>query len=84
MSYQLMKCGHTANAVDEKGNQCCVICTPNPDAHEIETDLPDLSDRKSQCSDCNSIVDSSFNLPFFEYRPNRKYDNHYDGCYGWN
>lgn len=26
---------------------------------------------------------SSFDLPFFEHRPDREYDDYYCGCWGW-
>ena len=80
----LMKCGHTANATYGNDNQpCCLICAPKPEAFEIVVNLPNLTGRKAKCSDCNNIVDSNWDLPFFEYRPNEKYDKYYCGCWGW-
>lgn len=78
----LMKCGHTANA-ETNGKPCCLICAPKKEAFEVITNLPDLTGRKAKCTDCDNIVDSNWNLPFFEYRPNEEYDRFYCGCYGW-
>jgi len=83
----LMKCGHRAQGIDRSTNQpVCIICLGyNPGATEIETDLPDLTNRMAKCiySNCRNQVKSSFDLPFFEYRPNEKYDRYYCGCFGW-
>lgn len=80
----MMKCGHAANAVDKDGNPCCAICAGStPDAFIVEDKEIDLTGRKAICSYCNTIVDSSLDLPFFEYRPDKEYDNFYDGCWGW-
>lgn len=32
---------------------------------------------------CGSIVPSDTNLPFFQYKPNEKYDSFYCGCQSW-
>jgi len=79
----LMKCGHVANAIDENGNPCCAICLPKKEAMEIKEENPSLEGRKAKCSDCGNIVDSSYDLSFFEYKPNEEYDSFYDGCCGW-
>lgn len=78
MNNVLMKCGHTANA-ESNGKPCCVIC----DCFEIDENKPDLTGRKARCSYCGKQVDSNFNLPFFEYKPNELFDSYYDGCFGW-
>ncbi len=84
MSKVLMKCGHTANATYGEDNKpCCLICAPKPEAFEVITKLPDLTGRKARCSDCGKIVDSNWNLPFFEYCPDKAFDRFYDGCFGW-
>lgn len=79
----LMKCGHTANAEYDDGKPCCLICSPKREAYEIVDEKPDLTGRKAKCTDCGEIVDSSWNLPFFEYCPDKEYDRFYSGCWGW-
>lgn len=78
-----MKCGHTANAEYDGGKPCCLICAPNKEAYEIENDKPSLEGRKAKCTECGQIADSNWSLPFFEYKPDEKYDSYYNGCYGW-
>lgn len=63
-SSPLMKCGHTAMAIDGKGNLCCVIC----DCYEIENNLPNLEGRLAKCDCCGNTRKSSLGLAFFEYR----------------
>jgi hypothetical protein len=50
----LMECGHTAQAVDSKGNPCCVICvliTPELDKKaRTPATPPDLTGRFARCS----------------------------------
>lgn len=79
----LMKCGHTANAEYDNGKPCCLICSPRREAYEVVDDKPDLTGRKAKCTDCGEIVDSNWNLPFFEYCPDKEYDRFYSGCWGW-
>jgi hypothetical protein len=79
----LMKCGHTANAEYDNGKPCCLICSPKREAYEVVDDKPDLTGRKAKCTDCGEIVDSNWNLPFFEYCPDKEYDRFYSGCWGW-
>lgn len=81
-SRPMMACGHSANA-RHNGQPCCVICTPNPDAHRV-VDVPDLTGRLAKCSNCQNTKPSSVELPFFEHRPGDKFDMFYDGCKGWN
>lgn len=85
MNNPLMECGHAAQDVDIKTNKpCCVICIGiNPEAEKVRQVLPDLTGRKAKCSYGCREVDSSFNLAFFEYRPNDSVDRYYCGCYGW-
>jgi len=79
----MMKCGHAANAEDENGNPVCVICAGiTPDAYVV-AEMPDLSGRRAKCVYCERKVQSSTDLPFFEYRPNEEFDIYYCGCYGW-
>jgi len=79
----LMKCGHTANAEYDNGKPCCLICSPKREAYEVVDDKPNLTGRKAKCTDCGEIVDSNWNLPFFEYCPDKEYDRFYSGCWGW-
>lgn len=79
----LMKCGHTANAEYDDGKPCCLICSPKREAYEVIDEKPDLTGRKAKCTDCGEIVDSNWNLPFFEYCPDKEYDRFYSGCWGW-
>lgn len=78
MKFYLMKCGHVSNATCD-GKPCCAICS----CFDIEKELPDITGRMAKCPYCHRIKPSNFNLPFFEYRPNEKCDEFYDGCLGW-
>lgn len=65
----LLKCGHRAQAIDDKGNPSCVICWPSPEA-KIVDETPNLEGRRARCSyfkSCGSEKDSSLSLPFFNY-----------------
>lgn len=47
----LMKCGHSANAIDEDGNPMCVICwMPDTTDWKEVIDTPDLSTRTARCA----------------------------------
>lgn len=66
-----MACGHAGNANDESGNPVCVICIGiNPGADIVVNNSPDLTGRRAKCG-YNHVeddtVESSFDLPFFEY-----------------
>lgn len=84
MANEMMKCGHSANATDNNNKPCCVMCVMagNEDA-KVVVEAPDLTNRKAQCSYGHKIVPSSTNLAFFEYCPDKEFDNYYCGCYGW-
>lgn len=75
----LMKCGHVAMAQDIKGNPYCIIC----DCKEVAEELPSLEGRMATCSYCGHERKSSYDLPFFEYRNDKKTDEYYCGCKGW-
>lgn len=80
----LMMCGHAANAHDENGDPSCAICIGlDAGAKIVVNEAPNLEGRLSQCAYCRSKTQSSLTLPFFEYRPDKEFDAHYDGCYGW-
>lgn len=118
MNRPLMKCGHTATGnVTGTNKRVCVSCYGiSPGADVINENAPSLEGRKSKCTYCKTVVDSSYALPFFEYRGEGSYlamhsckhcwffdtahgryhkcknfepkggvefDNHYDGCRGW-
>lgn len=78
----MMACGHSANAkmrTPDGDVPACAICFTTE-----QKPLPDLTNRRSRCGyGCGRETDSSFNLPFFEYRPNGTFDAHYCGCRGW-
>lgn len=86
----LMKCGHIANGYkkneENKLEPYCIIC----DCGEIEKEVhgtEGLENRQAICTQhkgaSNNPVPSNWELPFFEYRPNEKYDKYYCGCWGW-
>lgn len=80
----IMKCGHAANAVDKNGNPCCAICVGfTPNAFIVDDRTPDLTGRKAKCFYCGKERESSIELPFFEYKPDKEYDKFYCGCGGW-
>ncbi len=84
MKVVLMKCGHSANAVDSKGNPCCAICAGlTPNANIVEKIIPDLTNRFAKCSLCNNRRPSSIKLPFFKYEEDSELDSYYCGCRGW-
>jgi len=79
----MMKCGHTAQAVDREGNPHCVICYGiHPGASVVESP-PNLSGRFAVCYMCKQEKPSSVKLPFFEYTPAKDKDRFYCGCRGW-
>ena len=83
-----MKCGHVAQGIDmNTGAPVCVICAGIRDGSiEVEREVSgtdSLQGRRAKCSYGDSIVDSSWELPFFEYLPNKEFDRYYCGCWGW-
>lgn len=78
----MMKCGHRANATSD-GKPCCVICAGITARYNEIADEPDLSNRKCICSQCKKVVPSSEAVAFFKHRPDKEFDEHYDGCFGW-
>jgi hypothetical protein len=88
----LMKCGHTAQGRESKtGKPVCVICFPKPEASMPEENIPNLEGRMAECcyargrdgKPCRKKVPSSFDLAFFEHRPDQETDLYYCGCWGW-
>lgn len=41
------------------------------------------SSRKARCMYCGRITTSTPVLPFFESKPDKEFDEWYDGCRGW-
>ncbi|KKN22342.1 hypothetical protein LCGC14_0916080 [marine sediment metagenome] len=66
MKMPMMKCGHTAMAINGKKEPCCVICHGDPRS-EIIDDLPELTGRLAKCG-CGNTRESSIELAFFEYK----------------
>lgn len=85
----LMKCGHIAQGVARDGSPVCVICSGvSKEAFEVHKECfgnDGLEGRIAKCIyGCGSKKASSWDLPFFEYRPDCEYDEYYCGsCYGW-
>lgn len=67
MSNPMMQCGHVANSL-HNGQPACVICAPDPKAHTVATEKPDLAGRMALCETCGKQIASSLDLAFFEYR----------------
>lgn len=92
MSRYMMKCGHADNAQinlpDGTIKPICAICECMNVEKEINEPTEGLTGRMAICTDhkygkANEPVNSRWDLPFFEYRPNCEYDSYYCGCYGW-
>lgn len=85
----LMKCGHVANATDDStGSPVCAICFGiTKDAEVVVGECfgtNGLEGRKAVCVyGGHGEINSSWDLPFFEYRPHMDYDKYYCGCMGW-
>lgn len=81
----MMKCGHASNMKDKHGNVICGICNCKEVLGECNDDA--LKGRRAICNQHkNGVptpVPSSWQLPFFKYRPEAEYDTYYCGCYGW-
>lgn len=83
----LMKCGHADNATLTTGQEAIPVCAIygcTEIEKQIENYTEGLEGRYAKCTmGEHGIVPSRWNLPFFEYRPDNKYDNYYCGCRGW-
>lgn len=92
---KLMKCGHVAAATDQSGKPVCPMCfgiVEGADTVDREVSGKEgLEGRRADCvykkakpgNTCGGKVDSSWELPFFEYRPGQETDRYYCGCWGW-
>lgn len=66
---RMAKCGHFGLPVSRRNN---------------ETKYPKLLTKNALGETCcGSIVSSNNNLPFFQYRPDKEYDEFYCGCQSW-
>lgn len=76
----MMKCGCAAQAVDQHKNPVCIV----HDCKEIASDL-NLAGRIARCAYCGETRSSPDRecLAFFRHRPDRKFDEFYCGCRGW-
>lgn len=85
MSNPLMRCGHTAQAVDKDGKPVCAICIGiNLGAEVLADKMPDLTGRIATCPSCKTSRPSDIALPFFEFGKNGSpTDSYYCGCRGW-
>lgn len=86
LSY-LMKCGHVVH-IREGDQPLCPICTQRTtDAgfvvKKVGQDNEGLAGREAMCTQCGKKTPSRWMLPFFHRRPDKKYDEYYDGCRGW-
>lgn len=80
----LMKCGHSANAVEKNNQPCCAICIGFTEKATQPDAPPDLTGRKATCAQCSRSSDSTLTMAFFEYTPRYATDRYYCGCRGWN
>ena len=78
-----MKCGHVVDKEHIKYDLC--NCTTI--LREVQTDIDGLEGRKARCYQHKGgnppLVQSRWNLPFFNYRPDKETDEYYCGCWGW-
>lgn len=86
----LMACGHVSNANESVTHRpVCVICVGTDKDLQARTIVrkcsgnDGLEGRKAKCCYGDKVVNSNWNLPFFEYRPNCEFDSYYCGCFGW-
>jgi hypothetical protein len=75
----LMACGHTPQVHDKDGNPKCVLC----DESSVAQEQINLEGRESKCMYCGRRKPSRFTLPFFRFNRDREYDEHDDGCRGY-
>lgn len=82
----LMKCGHVANATTKDNKPACAICSEIRIEKECSGTIG-LEERQAICTGHKGgnpkPFPSRWEMPFFEYRPNEKYDAYYCGCFGW-
>lgn len=71
MGNVLMMCGHAADGYATSGWPVCVTCYPAIESQVEDQRTIDLTGRRAKCAyhhNENDTVESSFNLPFFEFR----------------
>ncbi len=76
----LMRCGCRGSA-EFDGKLCCAVHFPAPASMTI-AEPPNLEGRKARCNGV-AEVDSSTDLAFFVYQPQKPFDRYYCGCRGW-
>lgn len=87
-----MKCGHVSSAYDADNEPMCVICAGiHIGCNQIDmacSGTVGLEGRVARCNDHkqgggSGVALSRWELPFFKYCSNQKYDEYYCGCWGW-
>jgi hypothetical protein len=80
-----MKCGCVATGTDSNNKPVCVTHIGlQPWATEVQDEKPDLTGRIAHCGyGKHAPKPSSYDLPFFKYRPTHDFDEYYCGCFGW-
>jgi hypothetical protein len=80
----MMKCGHSAQGKNSKGDPVCVICFGIVSAAEqVNENPPSFEGRMAKCISCRSRQESSSSLAFFRHWRDRDEDEFYCGCHGW-
>ncbi len=72
-------CGEVADEPNLSGRMARCSCYGMIVGRKNETWYPQMMNGNR----CGSIVPSSTDLPFFEYRPNFEFDKFYCGCQSW-
>ena len=81
---RVMKCGHKAIACvikDGKKIYCCPICRGEDAFTPINK--PNTTGRQAKCIYCGRTCKSSYELAFFQHKPQKQFDEYYCGCEGW-
>lgn len=87
-----MECGHANNGTLYSPNgvskPMCMMCGCDKIKKEITDVKEGLKNRTALCVGHKGGADyaptpSRWNLPFFQYTPQYKYDEYYCGCWGW-
>lgn len=88
MKRYIMKCGHVASVDDyEDKEPRCDLCDCTEVVREVQNNTDGLEDRIALCMGHKgkgyAETPSRWNLPFFQYNPDKDYDEYYCGCWGW-
>lgn len=76
---ELMECGHLGYGKTMDNKPYCIMC----DCDKVSDKVANLEGRIAKCSWCDNKKESSYKLPFFQYKPSKEYDEYYCGCGGW-